>query len=122
MSAKDFREIPVPTKKADYVGQYLFLRADSPADRREYQKKHWPDYPYRKDYAAKGDVVRIVRRLNAKETGNSPFDVSYWGPVRILAVQFECTTCGTTHQDYIPESYIAEGKVVFVEKFSKEDK
>jgi hypothetical protein len=121
VNSKAFREIPAPAKKADYVGQYLFLLADSPADQREHVKKYFPDRPYRKNYAARGDVVRIVRRQNAKETQHSAWDVSRWGEIRILALEFECATCGVTHRDFIPESWIEEGKAVFVEKFSKED-
>jgi hypothetical protein len=119
MNSKAFREIPAPAKKADYVGQYLFLRVDSPADQREHIRKYTPARPYRKNYAAQGDVVRIVRRLNAKETQRGGWDVSSWGEIRVLALEFECSTCGTTHRDFIPESYIAEGKAVFVEKFVK---
>jgi hypothetical protein len=38
---------------------------------------------------------------------------------RILPVTFDCATCGVTHQDYIPESWIEEGKAVFVEWYVK---
>lgn len=117
MNAKAFREIPAPAKKADYVGQYLFLREDSPGERKGYNK-HFPDRPYRKDYAAKGDIVQIVRRLNAQETCNNSRDVFHWGAVRVLDVSWDCTTCGTTHRDFIPEAWIEEGKAVFVEKFT----
>jgi hypothetical protein len=119
MIRKAYREIPAPGRKADYVGCHLFLLEDSPADQRERVRKYFPDRPYRKNYAAKGDVVRIVRRMNAKDTSCGSRDVSFWGSIRILSVTFECATCGTTHQDYIPESWIAEGKAVFVEKYTK---
>jgi hypothetical protein len=119
MNAKDFREISAPARKADYVGCFLFLRENSPADQREYMKKYFPDRPHRKNYAAKGDVVRIARRMNAKDSLCSSRDVSSWGPIRILSVTFDCATCGAGHQDYIPESWIAEGKAVFVEKYTK---
>jgi hypothetical protein len=120
MNTKTFREIPAPARKADYVGCCLFLRADSPDDQRVHVRRYFPDRPYRKDYAAKGDIVKIVRRLNAKDTIYSGRNVSGWGSIRILDVQFDCTTCGVTHRDFIPEAYIGEGKAVFVELFSKE--
>jgi hypothetical protein len=119
MNAKAFREIPAPARKADYVGCFLFLREDSPADHREYIKKNFPERPYRKYYAAKGDVVQIIRRLNAKDSMHNHRDVSGWGSIRVLGVRFECATCGVTHQDYVPESWIEEGKAVFVEKYVK---
>jgi hypothetical protein len=121
MNTKSFREIPAPAKKEDYVGCYLFLREDSPADQREYARKYFPDRPFRKNYAAKGDVVFIVRRMNAKDTMCSSRDVSGWGAIRIVDVEFECSACGTPHRDFIPEAYIEEGKAVFVKRFSKEE-
>jgi hypothetical protein len=63
--------------------------------------------------------VYIVRRLNAKNTMHSSRDVAHWGSMRILDVEFVCSTCGTTHRDFIPEVYIEEGKAVFVEKYTK---
>lgn len=119
MITKAFREIPAPVRKADYVGCHLFLRADPPDD--PWADRIWKDLkrPYRKTRAAKGDVVQIVRRLNAKDTCNCSRDVYSWGKIRILDVSFDCSTCGMIHRDYIPESYIEEGKAVFVELYVK---
>jgi hypothetical protein len=54
--------------------------------------------------------------MNAMETMNSSNDVSAWGSVRVLRVSWRCPYCAAYHQCYIPESWLAEGKAVFVER------
>ena len=61
-------------------------------------------------------VVRITRRCNAKETMHSCNDVSRWGGIRVVRIVWHCPYCGGSHEFYLPESWIADGKAVFVEK------
>jgi hypothetical protein len=109
----EWREIPVPERKADYAGKHLRLLANP--EQYEPPKQFWHEgYSGKPDLT--GRVVYLHRRLNARETMNSAHDVSRWGDVRVLAITWHCTRCGASHSGYIPESWLEEGKAVFVER------
>lgn len=65
----------------------------------------------------KGVIVKILTRRNAKETWSvcSVPDVSNWGDVRVLELEWNCPFCGSVHRFFIPETWIAGGKAEFVE-------
>ncbi len=104
-----WREIPPPAKK-DYVGKHLLLCAD-PAEL---------DRPAPWEKEPKLDltdaVVCITRRCNAKDTMGTCNDVAHWGGIRVVRVVWTCPHCAMTREIYLPESWIADGKAVFVEK------
>jgi ParB family chromosome partitioning protein len=112
-----WREIPVPERKSDYVGKYLRLMENPPQS--EIPKEFWPEgYSGKPDLT--GRVVYLYRRLNARETMHSMHDVSGWGEVRVLGITWHCPRCGATHSGYILESWLEEGKAVFVERVIEE--
>jgi hypothetical protein len=112
-----WREIPVPERKSDYAGKHLRLLENPPQG--EKPKEFWPEgYSGKPDLT--GCVVYLHRRLNASETMNSMHDVSGWGNVRILAITWYCTRCGASDSAYILESWLEEGKAVFVEREKQE--
>jgi hypothetical protein len=104
-----WREIPIPSRKTQYERRHLLL-LDNPY---KYEKlRDWE----RSEVDLTDTVVWLTRRLNAKDTMNTSHDVSNWGPVRILRILWECGYCGHDHECFIPESWLEEGKAVFVEK------
>jgi len=113
-----WREIPIPARKTEYEGKRLLLLANP--ERYETPKQYRPD-----DYIEQPDltdwVVRLARRCNAKDTMGSPDDVSRWGSIRVLRIGWRCPHCGCAHSCYIPESWLEEGKAVFVEKVTEEN-
>ena len=92
------QQIPVPKHKKDWPGHTLLLQKSFPEGRVEEL------------------LVRIERRLNAMDTIHTSHDVSHWGSVRILKVSWNCDWCNAYHSGYLPESFVAEAKVAFVEK------
>lgn len=100
----NYREIPAPARKADYVGNHILVKADLPG--RKYVHE---SYPLRA-----GMVAVIERRMNAMETMHSTMDVAGWGSIRVLRLRWTCPTCESWHTGYVPESWIEEGKLVFV--------
>lgn len=107
-----WKEMERPAKKADYRYKHLRLLATPPEQR-------IADVPIqqRKLPVRIGDVVKISMRRNARETRQLAFtnDVSGWGDVRVLEVEWPCPHCGHTHRFLIPESWLDEGKAEFVE-------
>jgi hypothetical protein len=103
---ENFKEIPIPVRKADYVDKCLRLLAV-------------PHKGYVGQPDLKGMVVYIQKRMNATETLNSSNDISGWGSVRVLRVSWRCRHCAAYHQCYIPESWLAEGKAIFVERVTE---
>ena len=113
MSMQTWREIPIPSRKTEYEGKYILL-LDNP-ERYELSRRFWPD-GYNGNPDLTDTVVWVVRRCNAKETQGSSNDVSGWGAIRVMRVQWHCCHCNSSHEFYIPESWLEEGKAVFVEK------
>lgn len=95
-----------PQRKADWPGSRLLLHSDCP-------QRYGPD-----EHASpvgKGSVVFLQRRLNAKDTMHNCRDVSSWGSIRVLDVHTYCPTCRSMCQEYIPETWLDEGKAEFVD-------
>ena len=105
-------DVPAPVCKVDWRFKYLRLMALPPEQNLKSSdgRKTLP--------IEKGAIVKINMRRHARETWSmcSVPDVSPWGDVRVLELEWHCTFCGSTHRFYIPESWIAEGKAVFVER------
>jgi hypothetical protein len=91
--------IEIPKYKSEYVGAYVYLNEDVPYGR-----------------LGVGSTAYIHSRANAKDTRNTSSDVAHWGPVRILRLYSPCPCCGTQLGAIIPEEWIAEGKVEFINK------
>ena len=109
-----WRETPIPARKADYEGKFLRLLEDLPEEN-DIPRRWWPE-----GYSGKPDLtdmlVRLEKRLNAKDTMHSAHDVSSWGSIRVLRISWACPYCASTHQCYIPEAWLAEGRAVFMER------
>lgn len=109
-----WKEVPAPTRKADYRNKHLRLLDTPPRQQIGYspEGRYWrPELPVQV-----GDVVEIYMRRTAAETGHvcSVNDVSDWG-TRVLEVVWDCPHCLHAHNVMIPESWLDEGKAVFVE-------
>lgn len=110
-----WREVPVPAKKADYRYKHLRLLAVPPADGM-LRSPETPPLPVRIN-----DVTKISMRRAAKDTWHVSLpDVSAWGDVRVLELEWKCPHCAEAHRILIPEYWIAEGKAVFVEAVTEE--
>lgn len=96
------KETGAPKFKKEWPGKRLLLKAPHPDGGVTPSEGQEP-------------LVRIERRLNAKDTNNGPHDISRWGAIRVLKVNYRCKYCGAHHSGYLPESWIDEGKAVFVE-------
>lgn len=102
-----WKYVSPPARKADYRNKHLRLLATPP--------EQCPGQ--RVLPVLNGDVVKIYMRRSAKETWRmcNSNNVASWGDVRVLEVEWPCPHCGHTHRLMIPESWIDEGKAVFVE-------
>ena len=107
---KIWKEIPIPGRKADWRFKHVRLLALPPEQNLKGSggKKSLP--------LEKGAIVQVQMRRNARETWSicSTPNVSFWGDVRVLELEWHCSFCGSAHRFYIPEAWIAEGKAVFV--------
>ncbi len=111
-----WREIPIPSRKTEYEGKHLLL-LDNP-QKLDPPREYWPAGYEPIDLT--DSVVKLYKRRNAKETMHSPRDVSGWGSIRVLQILWRCVHCNMSHECYIPESWLEEGKAVFVEKVTEE--
>ena len=119
MSMQTWREIPTPARKAEYAGKHLLLLA-CPYDFARERHKGWARM-YKGVPDLTDTVVYLLRRISAKETQGTSRDVSHWGAIRVLCVSWECSLCGSSHECCMPESWIEEGKAVFVERVTSTD-
>ena len=112
MTGSIITEVERPARKAEYRYKHLRLLATPPEQRIADVPIKQRDLPVRI-----GDVVKITMRRNARETWQivSANDVSNWGDVRVLEVEWPCPHCGHSHHFMIPESWLDDGKAVFVE-------
>lgn len=108
---QNWKEIPRPARKADY--RYKFVRLSCPPP--EAGQSRAPGDPALPIHA--GDVLQITIRRNARDTwGNcSTPNVADWGDIRVLELRWICPCCGSWHAVFIPESWLDDGKAVFVE-------
>ena len=77
---------------------------------------------YRDLHLKPGDVVPLSRRCGFSEACcEVPGIRGLWkGERRFLILSLRCPYCGDLHHFVIPESWIAEGKAVFVEPMEGE--
>lgn len=111
-----WKDVPPPAKKADYRYKHLCLLAVPPVEG-ILRSPGTPPLPVRIN-----DVTKISMRRAAKETWSACYlpDVTSWGDIRILELEWKCPHCAEAHRILIPESWIAEGKAVFVEPVKEE--
>lgn len=103
-----WKEVPAPARKADYRFRHLRLLAVPPKQ----AVNNAPELPVKI-----GDVVSIFMRRSYEDAGDIwTRDISKWPKERILEVEWDCPHCDQRHRILIPESWIAEGKAVFVEE------
>lgn len=109
-----WKRVDPPRTKVEWRYKHLRLLAVPPK-----QRQRIPGDPAGKRElpVLVGDVVKVYMRRKAEETANvcSISDVSSWGNVRVLEVEWDCPHCDNTHHLIIPESWIGEGKAEFVE-------
>jgi hypothetical protein len=91
-----------PRFKKDYPGKLIQLRKKAPEDRC--------------GLFVAGIKVRIDRRVKAENTMHSywslPGDYSAWW----LRITLRCPHCGQEHEAYVPEAWIEQGLIVFLEE------
>lgn len=106
-----WKYVSPPARKADYRNKHLRLLAEPPEDGQR-RGLDDPQLPVRS-----GDVLWIAARRNAQETRErcTGPDVAAWGNVRVLEMRWKCPCCASVHMIIIPESWLDEGKAVFVE-------
>lgn len=116
MKDQIWKEVPAPAKKADYRFKHLRLLAEPPAVGM-LRAPGRPPLPVRIN-----DVTKVSMRRAAKETWGVCYlpDVTSWGDIRVLELEWMCPHCDQGHRILIPESWIAEGKAVFVEAVTEE--
>lgn len=112
----EWKEIATPSRKADYRYKHLRLLAAPPAQHIIGIPSDQQKLPVRI-----GDVVRIYMRRSWQEANVylNEINISSWPHERVLEVEWPCPHCAHAHHFVIPESWIAEGKAVFVEKVEK---
>ena len=111
----NWKEVERPARKADYHYKFVWLSCPPPEDGQMRPSGAAP-LPIRI-----GDVLQISMRRNARDTWSicSSPGVSRWGDIRVLELHWKCAYCASTHAVVIPESWIDEGKAVFVERVTE---
>lgn len=89
----EWRAVEPPRYKKDYVGKLVCVPG--------FDRRYAPGGPA---MPPDGAVCRITRRSN-----------DYGGDAFKLTLSWHCPACGRAHEELIPEAWIAEGKVRFVE-------
>jgi hypothetical protein len=114
---QNWKEAETPKRKKDYEGKYIKLLVDSPNVRGGVKS--------RPSLLKEGSILWIAARVNQGQAAmsSSPSNSSLYkdGKDRVLKVQWHCPTCGTSHFEGLPEAWIAEGKMVFVERKTPEE-
>ena len=114
---ENWKEVETPKRKKDYEGRYIKLLVDSPNVRSGIKTKP--------SLMKAGSILRIACRANYSVAAMSsyPCKSSLFkdGKDRVLKVQWYCPMCDTSHFEGLPEAWIAEGKIVFVEGKTAED-
>lgn len=113
----NWKEVPAPGRKPEYIGKFILLKENMPSQRNP--SFHSLDRGPTEFLPPAGSVVKIYSRLNALSTQQSCRDVAHWGNVRILTVDWTCPHCEAVHRYSLPESWLAEGRAVFVEPGSE---
>lgn len=111
-----WKTVETPKRKKDYEGRYIKLLVDSPNVR--IYERHQPSL------LKAGSIVLLEARVNQKQAVLSSYPCNtnlLPDPKdRVLKVQWQCPYCQKYHYEGLPETWIAEGKLVFVEKQTHE--
>lgn len=111
----NWKEVPAPARKADYAGKLLLLLETPPKQQHQYDDS--PELPI-----LAGDVARIwMRRSFRAADCMHNVDISSWAEGRVLELRWKCPYCAALHSVLIPESWIEEGKAIFVEPAEGEE-
>lgn len=114
---ENWKVTDIPKRKMDYEGKYLKLLVDSPNVRGGIKP--------RPSLLKAGSILWITARVNQGQAAMSsyPSNPSLYkdSKDRVLKVQWHCPICDTPHYEGLPEAWIAEGKLVFVEKKTPEE-
>lgn len=113
---KEWQEMSPPKHKGKYIGEYVILKVDGPNVR---------GYPSKPSPIKKGALLWIASRANYGQAASSSYPVSreYFNDNkdRVLVVHYHCPECDALHREGLPESWIAEDKLVFVKKKNDEE-
>lgn len=111
-----WKETEIPKHKKDYDGKYLKLLVDSP-NMRGYDKSPSP--------IKAGAILWIAGRYNYGQASMSSYRVNsnlfHDNKDRVLKVTWHCPQCDASHDEGLPEAWLAEGKLVFVARKSQEE-
>lgn len=104
-----WKEVHAPANKAAWRHKFLRLLTVPPKQAVRYQRDL---------HLNPGSVVTLVRRCDfSVACSEVPGIRGLWmGERRFLLLALRCPHCGDLHTIVIPESWIAEGKAVFVEE------
>lgn len=107
-----WKTIDVPKTKVEWRDKYLRLMEAPPSCRYDglAHKSHDP-LP-----VTIGDIAQIYMRRNLDEVPWwTPPDLKEYFGKRVIELVWKCPHCANPHHLIIPESWIAEGKAIFVE-------
>jgi len=107
-----WREIPKPQRKGDYKGKFVKFLVDSSNERGGVIRKP--------SLIKAGAIAQVMDRDKYGHVaihGSYPFNSVLFkdDADRVLIVSWQCPHCDTPHKEGLPESWIDEGKLVFVE-------
>ncbi|MGE4191822.1 MAG: hypothetical protein AB7E51_00385 [Pseudodesulfovibrio sp.] len=91
-----------PRFKKDYPGKQITLRQDAPEDRC--------------GLFTGGATARIERRVKARDTMHGPWSLPGERDAWWLRLSLRCPHCGHTHEAFVPEAWIAQGLIVFLDE------
>lgn len=102
-------EVETPKRKKDYLYKYIKLLVDS------------PNTYFLENTASPvkaGAILQIMGRENYGKAALCAYNVRsslfHDNKERVLRVRWYCPTCNASHEEGLPESWIDEGKIVFV--------
>ena len=105
-------KVDAPKRKRDYRFKYVRLLEIPPSSSFDFQKGAMrPPLPIRF-----GDIAQIYMRRKPEELDRLPLKIAESFSPKILELKWDCPHCGATHSFYVPEHWIEEGKIEFVEK------
>ena len=110
--------IPAPKRKADYRGKQVRLLHTPPME------GVLPGASQIRQDCLKNNIrLYIDMRRSAADTAhiNHLPDVSAWGDIRVLQLRYICPRCKASHVVIVPEHWIEEGWLEFVEEVDNDD-
>lgn len=107
-----WREIPKPRQKSDYEAKFVKFLVDSP--------NVWGGLEKKASMIKAGAIAQVVDRDNYVHVaihGSYPCNSALFknDSDRVLIVSWQCPHCDAPHKEGLPESWIDDGKLVFVE-------